>query len=1373
MISEYDLAARRSRLSPAMLALLAQRLGGKVEESEKQQTIPRRSGEGPVRLSFAQQRLWFLDLLEPGSTAYNMPTGLRLLGKLNVVALERSFTEVVRRHEVLRTRIESVAGTPVQVVMPAEPVHLPVIDLSAIAIDERAAVVRRMAAEEGQRVFDLGKGGLLRQTLLRLGAEEHVLLFTMHHIVSDGWSMEILTREVSALYAAYAAGQESPLAELPIQYADYAVWQREWLQGEVLEEQLGYWRKQLAGAPAVLELPTDRKRSTQHSAREASVQLQLSVELTTGLKQLSQHEGVTLFMTLLAGWQLLLARYSRQPDVVVGSPVANRTRSEVEGLIGFFVNTLVLRTQVDGELRVRELLQRVREVCLGAYAHQEVPFEMLVEELQPERNMGHTPLFQVMLNLLNVSNSGSNGERPNGRQLDQLRMQSLSSAEGLTAKFDLTLSAQEQNEQLRLSLGYNAELFEETTISRMLHHLQNLLASLIAGPEQRVSELALMSESERQQLLVEWNETKQEYPRGASIAELFERQVERTPAALALAWDGQQLSYGELNRKANQLAHHLRGMGVGPETLVAIVLERSLDLVVSMLAVLKAGGAYVPLDPAYPQERLEFMVADAEAVVLLTETSLLKRLADVRATTVCLDQEWEEIAAAAEQNPVSGVEAGNLAYVIYTSGSTGQPKGVEISHGALSNLIHWHQQSFEVTAQDRASQVAGVGFDACVWELWPYLTTGASIHLAPEESRLVATKLCDWLVASEITISFVPTPLTESLLSMSWPAEMSLRVLLTGGDQLRVYGKENLRCTVVNNYGPTENTVVTTSGVVRSEGREGQLPTLGRPIANTEVYLLNPQGQPQPVGVSGELYLSGAGLARGYHNQSRLTAERFVPHPFSAEPGARLYRTGDLARYLPNGEIEFLGRVDEQVKLRGFRIELGEIETVLQQHAAVREAVVIVREDVAQQKELVGYVVAQEIVTITSSELRQYLRERLPDYMVPSWLVWLTELPLTPNGKIDRRALPAPHKQGASENQVPPRNTLELKLAQCWEQLFGFGPISVKDNFFDLGGHSLLAVPMVTMAEKSLGRKIPLALLFQGPTIERMARALQQQTGPAISETLVELQPGDSGQPLFLVHPVGGNVFCYTHLVHHLGPSRAIYAFQAQGLDGENVPHEHIETMATQYLEAMLKVQPEGPYFLGGWSMGGAVAFEMAQQLRVRGERVAVLALLDSYAPVYGETKDDLTVLKSFALDLGVALDRLNLAGNLRVLKQDELLARLLEQAISAEIVDSSFGVKQFQNLFQIFKSNNGAFQTYCPRTYPDRIQLFIAADKPTSVAEDQTKGWSELALEVETHVIPGDHYSILRNPNVERLAERLTACLQEAETPTSVEWTI
>jgi thioesterase domain-containing protein len=630
-------------------------------------------------------------------------------------------------------------------------------------------------------------------------------------------------------------------------------------------------------------------------------------------------------------------------------------------------------------------------------------------------------------------------------------------------------------------------------------------------------------------------------------------------------------------------------------------------------------------------------------------------------------------------------------------------------------------------------------------------------------------------VASEITISFVPTPLTESLLSMSWPAEMSLRVLLTGGDQLRVYGKEDLRCAVVNNYGPTENTVVTTSGVVRGKGREGQLPTLGRPIANTEVFLLNPQGQPQPVGVSGELYLSGAGLARGYHNQPALTAERFVPHPFSAEPGARLYRTGDLARYLPNGEIEFLGRVDEQVKLRGFRIELGEIETVLQQHAAVREAVVIVREDVTKQKELVGYVVAQEGVTITSSELRQYLRERLPDYMVPSWLVWLAELPLTPNGKIARRALPAPHKQAVSENQVPPRNTIELKLVQCWEQLFGFGPISVKDNFFDLGGHSLLAVPMVTMAEKSLGRKVPLALLFQGPTIERMARALQQQNGPAISETLVELQSGDSSQALFLVHPVGGNVFCYTHLVHHLGPSRAIYAFQAQGLDGESVPHEQIETMATEYLDAMLKVQPQGPYFLGGWSMGGAVAFEMAQQLRIRGERVAVLALLDSYAPGYGErrAKDDLVVLKNFALDLGVALDRVNLTGNLRALKQDELLARLLDHAIAAEIVDPSFGIKQFQNLFQVFKSNNRAFQSYQPRTYPDRIQLFIAGDKPAGVAEYQTNGWSELAAEVETHVIPGDHYTFLRNPNVEKLAEDLRACLLEAETPASMEWTI
>src|SRR5689334_18531349 len=728
MISEHELAARRSRLSPEMLARLAQRLGRKAEESEKPHTIPRRASDGPVPLSFAQQRLWFLDQLEPGSTAYNMPTGLRLLGKLNVTALERSFTEVMRRHEVLRTRFESVAGTPVQVLMPAEPVHLPVVDLRAIAVGERAAIVRQMAVEEAQRVFDLSRGGLLRQTLLRLEAEEHVLLFTMHQIVSDGWSMEILTRAVGALYAVYASGGESALPELPIQYADYAVWQREWLQGEVLEQQLGYWRKQLDGAPAVLELPTDHPRSTQQSEREASLRMQLSAEVTAGLKQLNQREGVTLFMTLLAAWQLLLARYSRQSDVVVGTPVANRTRSEVEGLIGFFVNTLVLRTEVSSELGGRELLARVREVCLGAYAHQEVPFEMLVEQLRPERQMSHTPLFQVMINLLNVSTNDGSSARPVGR-LDQLRLESLSFGEGLVAKFDLTLSAQEQNEHLSLALGYNRALFDKATISRMLRHFQNLLASIVAQPEQRVSELALLSESERHQLLVEWNETKHEFPRGESLADLFERQVQRTPEQIAVIYEDQQLSYRELNARANQLAHYLKNRGVGAEALVGVSLERSLELVVAVVGVLKAGAAYVPLDSSYPAERLRFMCEDARVEFLLSSAKLKDVLPEFRGERILLDGPTA-VAGQSDGNPRIGIEVENPAYVIYTSGSTGRPKGVVISHRAICNHMHWMQREFGFTEADRVLQKTPFSFDASVWEFFAPLLAGARLIMA-------------------------------------------------------------------------------------------------------------------------------------------------------------------------------------------------------------------------------------------------------------------------------------------------------------------------------------------------------------------------------------------------------------------------------------------------------------------------------------------------------------------------------------------------------------------------------------------------------------------------------------------------------------------
>ena len=1051
-------------------------------------------------LSFAQQRLWFLDQLEPGSTAYNMPTGLRLLGELNVAALERSFTEVVRRHEVLRTRIESVAGTPLQVLMAAEAVHLPVVDLRMIAEAERAAIVRQMAVEEAHRVFDLSRGGLLRQTLLRLGVEEHVLLFTMHHIVSDGWSMEILTREVSALYEAYAAGQESPLPELPIQYADYAVWQREWLQGEVLEEQLGYWRQQLAGAQAVLELPTDRVRPAQQSHRGASLSMQLGAELTASLKQLSQREGVTLFMTLLASWQLLLARYSRQPDIVVGSPIANRTRSEVEGLIGFFVNTLVLRTEVAGELSVRELLQRVREVCLGAYGHQEVPFEMLVEQLQPERDQSHTPLFQVMFNLLNLSAnaSGANGERMNGRRMEQLRVESFASAEGLAAKFDLTLNAQEQNEQLFLGLSYNTELFEEGSIRRLLGHLQNILESFIADPEQRLSELSLLTAGEEKQVLHDWNQTQAQLPQRLTIDYLFYQQVKRTPSAVAVSDERQQLTYAELNARANSLAGRLRRLGVGPEVLVGIMMERSVEMVVALLAVLKSGGAYVPLDVRYPQERLRFMMEDAALKVVIVQAAPEVEVLATGIEVISVNSEDWTTATEAEPYHESGVVAENPAYIIYTSGSTGLPKGVMIPHSAICNHMLWMLNAFPLEQADRVLQKTPISFDASVWEFYAPLLSGAQLVMADPEPHMDGRFLIEQIRKNRITtIQLVPSLLKLCLDEPDFRKCHSLTRVFCGGEALTAdlvsrFKESGLSAELYNLYGPSETTIDATYSHCEIDPHLDV--SIGRPISNTDIYLLDKSMRPVPIGVPGEIYIGGLNLARGYLRRPELTALNFVPHPFSAEPGARLYKTGDLARYRPDGQLQYLGRVDSQVKLRGFRIELEEIASLVRQHGQISDAVVLLRRSSTGDERLVSYVVGESAPT--QRQLRSYLQKRLPEYMIPARMVLVNEIPLLPNGKVDRRALEMADAEEWGRDQeerhyVGPRNPAEEKLVSIWEKVLGVHTVGVEDNFFEMGGHSLLATQLISRIRDEFKIDIPLRSVFGSPTPAEMARVIE------------------------------------------------------------------------------------------------------------------------------------------------------------------------------------------------------------------------------------------------------------------------------------------
>ena len=996
--------------------------------------------EGNLPLSFAQQRLWFLDQLVPNNPFYNVPAALRLTGSLNFSALQQTFNEIVRRHEALRTTLAVVSGQPVQRIAATFHLQINVVDLRNLPKESRQTEANRLTAEEAQRSFNLSKDLLLRVTLLQLDDAEYLLMLNMHHIVSDGWSIGVLIQELGALYTAFASEKPSPLPDLSIQYADFAKWQREWLQGEVLETQLGYWRQQLNGI-SMLNLPADRPRPAIQSYRGKRQFLQLPKQLSEALETLSQREGVTLFMTMLAAFKTLLYHYAQQEDIVVGSPIANRNRSEIEALIGFFVNSLVLRTDLSGNPTFRELLNRVKEVALGAYAHQDLPFEKLVEELHPDHALNQNPLFQVAFALQNAPG--------NQLELPELTLSPQQLDVG-TARFDLEFhlwerspnsSGSNQSPSNKLwvdsSLGisgmviYSADLFDEPTITRMIGHFQTLLESIVTNPEERIANLQYLSAQERDHLLVECNKTQADYPQDLCIHQLFEMQADRTPDAVALVFGEERVTYRELNLRSNQLAHYLQKIGVGAEFLVGLCCGRSLDLILGMLGILKAGGAYLILDPSYPAERSSFMLKDAQLSVVLTQQQWIEKVRSPNLQIVCLDTDWEMISQEIADNPTSAVTAENLVYAIYTSGSTGKPKGVEIEHGSLLNLVFWHQREFGVSAGDRATQIAAIGFDACGWEIWPYLAAGSSIYFPEDDIRRDPEKLQNWLVSKAITISFLPTPLAEKVLLLDWPQTTALRILLAGGEKLQQHPLKSHPFKLVNNYGPTENTVVTTSGYIPVTQQTDIAPTIGRPIANTQIYILDKYLQPVAIGVVGELYIGGNGLARGYLNRPDLTAQSFILNPFKANSGIilndlfrnrqdacstrdefscgtgilpvldhgatsqfkpnsgeRIYKTGDLVRYRADRNLEFLGRIDEQVKIRGFRIELGEIETVLTQHPAVQQTVAIASEDGQGDKRLVAYIALNPEYS-SASEKNQIMQ--LQDEQVLQWQMLYNE----------------------------------------------------------------------------------------------------------------------------------------------------------------------------------------------------------------------------------------------------------------------------------------------------------------------------------------------------------------------------------------------
>ncbi len=1076
-----------------MLALL-------LEDEEDELTQPplvRQADRSNLPLSFTQQRLWFLDQLEPGSPFYNLPTAVRLSGQLNVAALEASLNEIVRRHENLRTSFPAVDGQPAQVVAPSLVLPLPVVSLLELPGSKREAEAQRVATEQTQLSFDLARGPLIRATLLQLDAEEHLLLIITHHIVSDGWSFGVLLRELRAIYEVFASGKPSPLPELPIQHADYAAWQRQWLQGDMLQTQLDYWKNQLAGAPPALELPTDRPRPPVQSYHGATQSVLLPTRLAEKLKALSQREGATLFMTLLSAFQTLLYRYTGQDDIVIGTPIANRTRPEVEELIGFFANTLALRADLGGDPTFRELLKRVRAVALDSYAHQDLPFDRLVEALQPERNLSYHPVFQVLFIL---QNAPMPPVEMGGLTLTPMQVDSG------TATFDLTLMLVDTSEGLEAVVEYSTDLFDASTISRMIGHYHTLLQAVVANPDRRISQLPFMAEEEQRQLLLEWNATGAEYPKEECVHQLFERQAKKTPDKVALTFGEKELSYAELNERANQVANYLRKLGVGSDVLVGICVERSIEMMVGLLGILKAGGAYVPLDPAYPKERLAFMLQDSRAAVLVTQEHLKGDLPEHDARVVCLDSDWS--AAIAQESTEdrasaeSGVTPGNLAYVIYTSGSTGKPKGVQIPHMALTNLLCTMMERPGISSDDVLVAVTSLSFDIAGLELYMPLIAGARVVIASREVAADGLLLREEISRTSATMMQATPATWKVLLASGWPETGSGKELkvLCGGEALPAGLAAELRRhsqSVWNMYGPTETTIWSSTAEV-SAGASANV-TIGRPIANTHIYVLDKRLQPVPVGIAGELYIGGDGLARGYLNRSDLTAERFVPNPFSETPGERLYKTGDLVRYLPDGNIEFLGRIDTQVKVRGFRIELGEIETVLGQHSLVREAVVTVREDVPGDQRLVAYLVPDPSQTPTAGELRTYVNQRLPEYMVPSAYVPLERLPLTPNGKVDRKALPAPDMARPDLDQafVAPRLPIEEVVARIWASVLGVERVSVHDNFFTLGGHSLLATQVMSRLRDTLNVELPLRTLFEAPTVaalaEKIAAAMQAE----------------------------------------------------------------------------------------------------------------------------------------------------------------------------------------------------------------------------------------------------------------------------------------
>ncbi len=1239
-----------------------------------------------------------------------------------------------------------------QVIRPEMSFNVPLVDLSDIPASDRERAVEELMTIEGSKPFDLKSGPLCRAQLYKIGPDDHALFWNMHHIVSDGWSYTILMQEIEAIYPAFSKKLPSPLPELPIQYADYALWQREQLSGDRLKLEIKHWREKLSGAPESLNLPADHPRTNEMSTKGHIQTIWLPEELCNALRLLCRKEGTTMFMTTFAACFALLWRYSGQQDIVVGTAVANRGNVEVENLIGFFVNMLPIRAKIETNSKFRDFLNQINATCLEAYNHQELPLDKLVIDLHLQRNANRSPIFQVMFM---CHEAFIQPPKIPGLEMRHIHIDRHGSP------YDITLFLIERDKKIRCSIEYDTSLFEPNTIARMLESYKILLQDLVLRPEAKLQELNVLSSSERLLILKEWNNTERDYPREETIHGLFEKQVQRTASKVAVHCGNDNLTYEQLDQKANRLAAKLHLLGVKPGDAVGLFVERSIHMVVGLLGILKSGAAYVPMDPAFPAERLGFMAEDAEMPVIITQASVAGQLPRHRAEILLMDGELPE-AGIHTHSEVSG----DLAYVIFTSGSTGRPKGVQIPHRAVVNFLNSMRREPGLTADDVLLAVTTLSFDIACLEIFLPLTTGATLVVATRETVSDGNLLRDALERTGATV-MQATPISwRMLLEAGWRGSPGLKILIGGEAVPRNLVNQLVPrvASVWNMYGPTETTIWST--VARLEAGEEPV-SIGRPIDNTQVYIVSSGMQLQPVGVTGELLIGGDGLALGYLKQPELTTEKFIADPFSGRTGARLYRTGDLAKWCEDGTLECLGRIDHQVKIRGFRIELGEIETTLSKLDNVSQCAVAVHEDRPGDQRLVAYYVTKTDSEAPIPEWRDYLRSQLPEYMVPQHFVKLEAMPLTPNGKVDRKALPAPHAAITPlAEHIAPRDPIETKLLSIFSQVLKTSDIGITDNFFEMGGHSLLAVRLVSKIEKEFGRRIPLAALFNSPDVERIANILRpRETAKSGWNSLVPILPDDTKPRIFLIHGAGGNLLIYRVLAKHLRSVFSIFGFQSQGLDGKSKAFTRVEEMAAYYVHELRAFQHTGPYYLAGYCMGGAVAYEMARLLRSEKQLIGLVAMLDSYNLNAARSLKSQSGKFSFLRQkIGFHFDNL---GQLSARESFGYLSEKLRMAEEAGMKKVAACIDKIRNTIKgaegeyssetfIQKINHQAAWDYVPGPFDGKVTLF-KPQKNYDFFPDPKMGWGKVVLEeLEVLEIPVNPHAMLLEPYARTLAAAL-----------------